>query len=81
VGRGEKDKGGEDEDENIGGTAAENPTTLTTVSTAPTPVDDFMHTIEFKRLFAPFVHEQTLMSLRVFNKEWNCMVDISSTRA
>ncbi|GMH80863.1 hypothetical protein TL16_g08728 [Triparma laevis f. inornata] len=28
------------------------------------------------RLLAPFVHEQTLMALRVLNKEWNGMADV-----
>ncbi|GMI16403.1 hypothetical protein TrLO_g12295 [Triparma laevis f. longispina] len=30
-----------------------------------------MHTIEFKIYLAAFVHEQTLIALRVLDKEWN----------
>ena len=47
----------------------------TVVSTVSAPVDDFMHTIEFKRTFAFFVQEQTLMALRVLNKEWTGVAD------
>ncbi|GMH68730.1 hypothetical protein TrLO_g1803 [Triparma laevis f. longispina] len=69
------DEGGENGEGFVKGAAAESLSTLTTVSTAPAPVDDFMNTIEFTRLFAPFIHEQTLMALRVLNKEWNVVAD------
>ncbi|GMI08805.1 hypothetical protein TrLO_g10167 [Triparma laevis f. longispina] len=42
----------------------------TTVPTVPAQVDEFMQTGNFKRLLAPFVHEQTLVTLSATDKEW-----------
>ena len=70
-----KDEGGEDGDEIIEGTAAENPTTLTTVSTVPSTNDQFMHKPEFRRHFVEFVHVQTLMALRFTTKAWKAVAE------
>ncbi|GMH51876.1 hypothetical protein TL16_g01110 [Triparma laevis f. inornata] len=74
--RGAGDEEKEDGEEIIEIPSAESLTISTTDSTIPVPVDDFMNAIEFIRLFAPLVHEQTLMALRVLNKEWNGMADV-----
>ncbi|GMH77359.1 hypothetical protein TL16_g07380 [Triparma laevis f. inornata] len=74
--RGAGDEGKEDGDGIPEASSAANSTTLTTVSTVPAQVDDFTHTIEFKKLFNPFVHEQTLIALLVLNKEWNGVADV-----
>ncbi|GMH75527.1 hypothetical protein TrLO_g7239 [Triparma laevis f. longispina] len=75
VKRGAGDEEKQDEEIFLEVSSAPTPTTLTTVSTVPAPVNDFMHSIEFKRLFVPLVHDQTLMALRVLNKEWNGVAD------
>ena len=63
-----EDQGNENGEELIEVPPAESLTISTVVSTVPATVKDFMHTIELKRLFASFVHKQTLMILRVLNK-------------
>ncbi|GMH88741.1 hypothetical protein TL16_g11245 [Triparma laevis f. inornata] len=73
--RGEEDQGNKNGEELIEVPPAESLTISTVFSTVPATVNDFMHTIEFKGLFTSFVHEQTLMVLRVLNKEWNGMAD------
>ncbi|GMH60874.1 hypothetical protein TL16_g03144 [Triparma laevis f. inornata] len=73
--RGAGDEEKQDEEDTIEATSTANSTTLSTVSTAPAAVDDFMNTIEFMILFFPFVRVQTLMALRILNKEWNGVVD------
>ncbi|GMH86201.1 hypothetical protein TL16_g10468 [Triparma laevis f. inornata] len=74
--RGSGYEGNEDEEEPIKTTSAATSSTLTTVSTVPAPVDDFMHTLEFKISCIPFVHEQSLTALRILNKEWNGVADV-----
>ena len=66
--RGGEDEEDEDEEGSNEGTAVDNSTTMTTVSTAPATTDQFMHTPEFKRHVVEFVHVQTLMALRVATK-------------
>ncbi|GMH68981.1 hypothetical protein TL16_g07940 [Triparma laevis f. inornata] len=68
----EEDEGNEDGEGTIEVSASESLTISTTVSTVAAPVstvsaevDDFMATDDFKRLLLPFVHEETLLTLRL----------------
>ncbi|GMH82678.1 hypothetical protein TL16_g09341 [Triparma laevis f. inornata] len=54
--------------------AADNSTTLTTVS-APAATDKFMHTPEFRRHFAEFVPVDALMVLRLATKAWKVVAE------
>ncbi|GMH82635.1 hypothetical protein TL16_g09325 [Triparma laevis f. inornata] len=65
----------EDEEGILEVSATENSTTLMTVSTIPSAVGQFIHTVEFKRFFTPFLHYQKLTSIRVSNKEWTGVAD------
>ncbi|GMI06476.1 hypothetical protein TrLO_g11806 [Triparma laevis f. longispina] len=55
--------------------AAENPTTLTTVSTVPSTNYQFMHKPEFRSHFVEFVHVQVLMALRFTTKAWKAVAE------
>ncbi|GMH49396.1 hypothetical protein TL16_g00504 [Triparma laevis f. inornata] len=73
--RGREDEEKEDGEEQNEGSAADNSTISTTVSTDPAATDQFMHTPEFRRHFVDFVHLQTLVALRVATKGWNAAAD------
>ncbi|GMH77407.1 hypothetical protein TL16_g07396 [Triparma laevis f. inornata] len=73
--RGREDEEKEDGEEQNEGSAAENLTTSTTVSTAPAATDQFMHTPEFRRYFVEFVMGDTLMNLRLATKGWKAAAD------
>ncbi|GMI12654.1 hypothetical protein TrLO_g4162 [Triparma laevis f. longispina] len=65
----------QDEESSIEIPPAESLPISTVVSTAPPATDQFMHTPEFKRHSFDFVHVQTLMALRLANKQYNAAAD------
>ncbi|GMH74959.1 hypothetical protein TL16_g06608 [Triparma laevis f. inornata] len=73
--RGARDEGDENEERIPEVAAADNSTTSTNVTTVTAATDQFMHTAEFKRHFAEFVHVQMLMALRLATKGFNAAAD------
>ncbi|GMH59233.1 hypothetical protein TrLO_g15041 [Triparma laevis f. longispina] len=72
---GEEDEEDRGNDEIVEPIAADNSTTLTTISTAPAAVNEFMFTKNFRRLFVRFVPDNTLMALRAATKAWKAVVE------
>ena len=71
----ENDEEDEDTDEMVEHSEADNSTTSTTVSIAPAAVDEFIFTIDFRRLLVGFAPVDALMAFRVATKVWKAVVE------
>ncbi|GMH61607.1 hypothetical protein TL16_g08067 [Triparma laevis f. inornata] len=82
VKRGEGDEEKKNEEEIIELTATENSTTLTTVFAVPESVDDFLNSVDFRRMLLDYVPllSPVLLVLRVLCTEWRELVEVKLDR-